>query len=174
MASAKFSVSVTKEELLAARDRYLANTRMMAGEKAAFASGERLRRGDFSPSNLTPIIRWKSPRPKSRIESNPEHDVRDALRMAVAASTDRAAVAVLCGLRGVDIPVASAILTAVFPDRFTVIDFRALATLGVEKPAHTMEEYLQYLAYCRCTAADCGLPLRDFDRALWQVSKNAA
>jgi hypothetical protein len=82
-------------------------------------------------------------------------------------------VSVLCGLRGVKIPVASAILTAIFPERFTAIDYRALESLGVEKPALTVNYYLVYLDYCRGTAAQYGLTLRDLDRALWQASKDA-
>jgi hypothetical protein len=63
-------------------------------------------------------------------------EIADALDLAMAARTDPAAVAVLTGLAGVDVPVASAILTAVDPQRFTIIDFRALWSLGIERAAY--------------------------------------
>ena len=88
---------------------------------------------------------WKSARPIGLVRSNLGKEVREALKFATTARTERVAVSVLCGLRGVNIPIASAILTAIFPERFTVIDYRALESLGVEKPALTVNYYLVYL-----------------------------
>jgi hypothetical protein len=39
---------------------------------------------------------------------------------------------VLTGLAGVEVPVASAIVTVVDPERFTIIDFRALWSLCID------------------------------------------
>jgi hypothetical protein len=167
------TVQLTQTELLAARDRYLANAREKAREQAAFHAGERIAKGDLRPSNLTPIMKWKSPRPIGLIRGNLGKEVREALKFATTAHTARVAVSVLCGPRGVNIPVTSAILTAIFPDRFTVIDYRALESLGVKMNALTLNYYLVYLDYCRGTAAQYGLTLRDLDRALWQTSKDA-
>ena len=64
---------------------------------------------------------------------------------------------------------ASAILTAIYRERFTVIDWRALKALDVEKSWLTIDDYLDYLAYCRTKAEKRGVSLRDFDRALWVV-----
>jgi hypothetical protein len=86
--------------------------------------------------------------------------------------TERAALAVLTGLAGVDVPVAFAILTVVDPARFTIIDFRALWSLGVEGVAYyPVGFYLDYFAACRRIAADAGTDLRSLDRALWRYSK---
>jgi hypothetical protein len=90
------------------------------------------------------------------------------------AETDRAAVAVLVGLNGVQVPVASAILTAIDPERFTVIDFRALEALGVTNATMTINYYLEYLDACRGLARENKVPLRTLDRALWQWSKERA
>jgi hypothetical protein len=67
------------------------------------------------------------------VEANSDGDIRDPLRLAVEATTERAAIAVLTGLRGIEIPVASAIMAAIRPDHFTIVDFRALEALGVER-----------------------------------------
>jgi len=67
----------------------------------------------------------------------------------VSAKTERAAVAVLLGLQGVQVPVASAILTAIYPERYTVIDFRALEALGSNTADYSVNFYLTYLAAYR-------------------------
>jgi hypothetical protein len=82
-------------------------------------------------------------------------------------------VETLCGLKGVGIPVASAILTMVYPDRYTIIDFRALEALGIQRGdgEETVEFYLEYLQTCRSLAQEYKIDLRTLDRALWQWSK---
>ncbi len=82
----------------------------------------------------------------------------------------RAALAVRTGLAGVDVPVASAIMTAVDPERYTVIDFRALQSLGIETANRSLNFYLAYLRACRRIANDNGVTLRNLDHALWQWS----
>jgi hypothetical protein len=62
----------------------------------------------------------------------------DALRLAVAAQTERSALAVLIGLVGVDIPVGSAILTTID----AVLDFRALYSLSIERSFYSVDFYL--------------------------------
>jgi hypothetical protein len=42
----------------------------------------------------------------SRLNRNADPEIADALKLAVHAQTERAAIAVLCGLYGVNIPVA--------------------------------------------------------------------
>jgi hypothetical protein len=110
-------------------------------------------------------------KPARNLDRNDDEEVADALRLAVQAKTERAAISVLCGLTGVRVPVASALLIAINPQRFTVIDKRALRALGV--PASndvTIEFYLEYLRARRELAGRYHVDLRTFDRALWQWS----
>jgi hypothetical protein len=86
-------------------------------------------------------------------------------------ATERAAISVLRGLHGIDTPVASAILTAIDPERYTVIDFRSLEALGNKTNDRSVNFYLCYLNACRRLAEERKASLRDFDRALWQWSK---
>jgi len=135
-------------------------------------AGSAIRAGDQSRTNLLRIFEWKTNgRGRSRISQNTDTEISDALRMAVEAKTDRASIAVLCGLNGVAVPVASAILTAIDPSRYTIIDFRALEALGYTGSDRTIDFYLGYLNYCRESANQLKVSLRDFDRALWQWSK---
>jgi hypothetical protein len=62
-------------------------------------------------------------------------------------------------------------MTAVDPKRYTILDFRALFSLGVERSFNSVGFYLAYLAACRRIAAEAGVDLRTLDRALWQYSK---
>src|SRR5262249_29969502 len=105
---------------------------------------------------------------------NTDADIADALKLATLAHSDRCAMAVLLGLHGVAVPVASAILTAINPARYTVIDFRALPSPGYKEPDRSIELYLAYLSFCRDLADRHDLPLRTVDRALWQHGKEHA
>lgn len=122
-----------------------------------------------------PAFYWKTGgRGISRLSRNSDEEIADALRSAIAAQTERSAVAVLVGLNGVRVPVASSILTAINSDRYTIIDDRALEALGIINATSDINLYLAYLGFCRHLAAGEGVSLRDLDRALWQWSKERA
>ena len=126
----------------------------------------------FAPGGyLVTIFEWKTKgRGRSRLRRNSDDEIADALNLASHAKTERAAVAVLLGLQGVHVPVASAILTAIDPERYTVIDFRALEALGCDSKDRSVNFYLAYLKACRQLASKHGVTLRNLDRALWQWS----
>jgi hypothetical protein len=152
-------------------------------EKAAFEAGASIRNRVFSLDNLEAIVRWKSERVVHHLDKNSQEEIEKALAVAVSpdASTQDA-VKALIELRGVGVPVASAILTAIFPERYTVLDFRALESLGYAQ--QDVAFYVEYLAFCK-QLADRGIvkpqdnlpaptALRALDRALWQWSKNGS
>jgi hypothetical protein len=150
-------------------------------EKAAFEAGEAIRNGDHTLANLEAIVRWKSERVLQYLIANSTEKIRRSL--AIAASRDsstKEAVSALLELHGVDMPVASAILAAIFPDRYTVLDYRSLEALGHAR--HDIRFYEEYLAFCKRLAESeivrpqsdlpAPTPLRALDRALWEWSKN--
>jgi hypothetical protein len=142
-------------------------------DEKAFAAGTRIRGGDFSRDNLQAIFRWKTKgRGVSRLDGNTDDEIADALKLALNAKTERSAIAVLTGLNGVAVPVASAILTAINPARYTVIDFRALEALGSTSKDRSVNFYLAYLGNCHRLATKHRVKLRDLDRALWQWSSD--
>ena len=100
-------------------------------EAAAFEAGAAIRDGETTLVNLEAIVRWKSERAVQYLIGNSSVSIRRALEVAAApeAST-REAIAALTTLHGVDLPVASAILTAIFPERYTVMDCHVLQALG--------------------------------------------
>ncbi len=150
-------------------------------EKAAFEAGEAIRNGDYSLANLEAIVRWKSERVVHYLIGNSNEKIRRALAVAASPdSTTEASVTALLELHGVDIPVASAILAAIFPERYTVLDFRALEALGHAR--HDVHFYEEYLDFCK-RLADSNIvkpqselpaptPLRTLDRALWEWSRS--
>jgi hypothetical protein len=140
----------------------------------ALRAGQEIASGIYSWENIKTIFKWKTKgRGISRLKNNECEEIADALRLAAQAETERSAMAVLCGLNGVGVPVASAILTTMFPTRFTVIDFRALQSLGCENDDDgTINFYLVYLNACKDWAEQYKCTLRDLDRALWQYSKD--
>lgn len=139
----------------------------------ALAAGKKIEQGDHSKSNLKVIIEWKSHRIAGLIDGNTDAEIASALRFSCNAQTsERSAVDTLFRLRGVGIPVASAILAMVDPNRYTIIDFRALESLGIVRSEDSLDFYLEYLRRCREIAREHGVDLRTLDRALWQWSKD--
>ncbi len=65
---------------------------------------------------------------------------------------------------------ASAILTAINPERYTVLDFRALEAVGLDNN-DDIDFYVLYVGACRRLAQNHGVTMRVFDRANWQWSK---
>ena len=148
------------------------------GELKVLEAGRRIAAGDYGREHLSTIFEWKTRgRGRTRIERNTAEEVADALRLALLANTERSALSVLTGLSGVDIPVASTVLTMVNPARYTILDFRALFSLGIEKTVYSAGFYLGYLAICREVAEHASkatattIDLRTLDHALWQYSK---
>jgi hypothetical protein len=161
-----FTLKFNAEDIPALADRYGPEQ-----DDRALAAGSRIRGGECTRKNLSEIFEWKTRgRGRSRLLRNSDDEISDALRLAIAAQTERAAIVVLTGLAGVDVPVASAIMTAIDPERYTVIDFRALQSLGIETANRSLNLYLAYLRACRRIADDNGVTLRNLDRALWQWS----
>ena len=149
-------------------------------ESEAFEAGAAIRNGDYTLGNVEAIVRWKSERAVHYLIGNSSASIRRALEVAAApeAST-REAVSALLALHGVDLPVASAILTAIFPERYTVMDCHVLEALGY--PRQDVHFYEDFLSFCNHVVAAgampeqgdlVGTPLRGLDRALRQWSEN--
>jgi hypothetical protein len=179
---AYFQLQPAESELQELADEYWqkSGARERELEKAAFEAGEALRNGEHTLGNLEAIVRWKSERAVHYLIANSNEKVHKAL--AVAANPESAtdvAVKALLELQGVDIPIASAILAAIFPERYTVLDFRTLEALGHAR--HDVHFYEEYLAFCKRLAESnivkpqdgvpAATPLRTLERALGEWSR---
>jgi hypothetical protein len=135
--------------------------------------------GTLDAHDFFAIVVWKSNRAKTLIRAglaNTHTSVHDLLRAVFAARTPAEKVETLIAVPGIGLPMASAILTVCYPDDFTVLDYRAWATLralGYRLPktlAWNARGYLKYCDTCKRIAAKVGVSLRDLDRALWAKS----
>jgi len=99
------------------------------------------------------------------------------IRTALATSDDYQALATMAsgtgGIYRFGPAMSCAVLAACRPGRFTIADSRALATLrGLGRmppgpPGFRLGDWLPYLSACWTLAGQCGLSLRQLDRALW-------
>jgi len=174
---AYFQLQPAESDLQELADEYWQKTdaRERELEKAAFEAGESIRNGEHTLANLEAIVRWKSERVVHYMITNSNEKIRRSLAIAAnPESTTETAVRALLELQGVDIPVASAILAAIFPERYTVLDYRALEALGhARHDVHFYEEYLEFckrLAESNIVKAQNDVPaatlLRTLERAL--------
>jgi len=134
----------------------------------------------LSARDFFAIIIWKSNRTKTRIAqglraagATPE----ELLRQVGLEEEGLRQVRILKRIKGIGLSIASAILTVCYPDKFTVLDYRAWETLQAisvpglpaRKPS-TPARYVDYCDACALFADGLGLSLRDLDRALWARS----
>lgn len=130
------------------------------------------------------IVIWKANRSKSRVarrllahgHDDLESAVTDLLAAIENAQGNKERLRTLIETWGFRLPMASAILTVLFPDDFTVYDVRVCRVLGDFKDAQyktqfraLWERYSGYLARVQ-QAAPHLTSLRDKDRYLWGES----
>jgi len=130
------------------------------------------RQRSFSREQFLALCRWKSPRILRWCRENTAAEIEEATRVALSTPVDRLRIGVLRCLRGVGWPMASVLLHFGHADRYPILDFRALWSLGFDrKPGYTFELWWQYVTTCRTIADDANVSMRALDRALWQFSK---
>lgn len=125
------------------------------------------------------ICRWKSPRATRHYRLNRAATVRAVTRRALASRSERRRLALLTGLRGVSVPVASAILTLLEPRRYGVLDIRAwqlLHVLGVvsSRPGgtgFTFPQWREYLGVLRSEARALGVTARAVEWTLFRCHR---
>ena len=131
-----------------------------------------LARGHLTRAEFLRLCEWKSPRSRGRCRKNTAHRIEVLTRAALATTDEALKMDLLRMLDGVAWPTASTILHFCDERPYPILDYRAVWSLGLRKPAtYTMEFWLTYLAATRELAARVGLPIRTVDKALWQYSK---
>lgn len=154
-------------EVLAGRYEYVDDDgAKLAGERSATS-------GAYSRRDFLTVVRWKSARALPRASRNDDEAVAEATAAAFDAPDEQARMTAVTSLMGVGAPIASALLHFAFPDRFPILDFRALETLGDRTTAtqYSPAFWERYVERCQAIAGDAGVSIRDLDKALWQWSK---
>jgi hypothetical protein len=136
-------------------------------------------RGYVTPSELQAVCYWKSPRAIQHIRSNSAAHVCATTRSALATRSERRRLEALRKLKGVSVPMASALLMLLNPKRYGVIDIRVwqllhkigTVTKNVEGVGFTFKNWYQFLVILRYFAKKLGVSARDIERTLFIVHK---
>lgn len=132
-------------------------------------------------NDLDEIFHWKLRRQYYRqlrnIQKNTDEQIRIITKSAFSVSSNDERITIelmlreLVKLYAVQIPVASAIMTLCYPDKYCVIDFRGWRQVyGKEKEYgnYTIREYLDYWTKIKSTAIKYGVTPQEVDMAIWQ------
>ena len=86
-------------------------------------------KGFITKDEFLKIGMWKSPLPKKLYLSNSEQEIKSISKEVLLTDFEKRKIELLVSLKGVGIPVASAILTLIDPKNYGVIDIRVWQTL---------------------------------------------
>jgi hypothetical protein len=142
--------------------------------------------GDYGWRDAEWVVQWYYRRflgaypdaERRRVEEaygeNSFEDVRAAIAGAVEAETAAEKLDRLTALKGVDVPVGSAFLQFIAPDRYIVVGerewrvLRQAGEIGDDYPdPPTLPDYERYLETTRALARRCDCDLCDLYQALW-------
>jgi hypothetical protein len=164
----------------------------IAREGDDFEEAERLKaefaklRRERQPLHLTStefdqVLRWKLIQQYGRVRhlfvSNTEEIIRDVTGLALTIShSDKEyelelRMNILCSLRGVGVPIASAILALVFPEEYAVVDFRVWRQLFDKPTEFSISDYKRYMNKIRPLAKELGWLVQEVDYAIWEYDK---
>jgi hypothetical protein len=160
-------------------DYYSPETRVFSAIAQSFLDA-----GTLHPAAFYLILDWKAPRARtkhrSRLAKKAGSFGRAVSEIAAelrAATTPEEKLRLLLTNWGFQLPTATAVLTVLYPDIFSVYDIRVcnmlrdFHKLGSRKwSSKTWEEYQRFISAVRGEAPP-GLSLRDCDRWLWGKDK---
>jgi hypothetical protein len=126
--------------------------------------------------DLRDIMNWKSPRIRNYANENTPAKIKRITLHCFETKDERNRVESLLGqkegLRGVGYPVASTILHFAFPDKYPIMDFRVIRSLGMEQPlVYKFDLWDGYCKKIRNKSEKYGLCIRIVEKALWKFDK---
>ncbi len=151
--------------------------------KARFAQLRRERRSLYLTSEeFDEILSWKLRGQYGRQQQRRKANMEDVIRTVTGAALTvthsdeeyeiELRVGILCALRGVGVPVASAVLALVFPQKYAVIDFRGWRQVfGEERTTFSIPDYKKYLREVRRLADELNWPVQEVDLAIWEYDR---
>ncbi len=132
----------------------------------------------LTPKEFFAIVIWKSNRSKTNIKKGikaSEQTIKEITRKIYKAKNPIEKISILTSVKFIGIPIASAILTVCYPEKFTILDYRVWNVLKHLKKVKrnqptTIQGYLDYIKICEKYAKEKEISLRDFDRLMWGKS----
>lgn len=136
-------------------------------------------RGWLLKSELIAICKWKSARAIRHIESNSPQKIKKHTQAAFSSKSEMIKIEQLTELKGVSIPMASAILTLTNPMRYDIIDIRVwelLYSIGTMKTNpnginFNFKEWYRLIVILRYHANKLDVSVRDIERTIFKVHK---
>ena len=133
----------------------------------------------FSRDEFLAMCRWKSPRAMGKCRRNSAATIRRISRAALATRSEQKRMNFLTSLRGVSVPMASAILTLVDPKRYGVLDIRVWQLLCAIDSVRTnprgvgfnFKNWYDYLRKLRYHAREIGVSARTVERTLFEYHR---
>lgn len=137
-------------------------------------------RGWLNKDELVMICKWKSARAIRHIESNHPKTIKKLTKSAFATRSEELKIEELTKLKGVSIPMASAILMLTNPKRYGVIDIRVweiMFEMGIMKTNSrginfNFKEWYRLLVIMRHYSKKLNVTVRDIERTIFEVHKN--
>ena len=164
----RHKLKIPSKNLFEYRDHYLER---YEGNLADISDKARSQ-GYLTLSQLHRICQWKSSRRPDLAKKNTPAFVKEITRFAFSAECEAARIGALTLLEGVQYPTASVILHFCMDDTYPILDFRALWSLSIKKPAsYTSKFWIDYIKVCRHVATAHGMTVRELDMALWKYSE---
>lgn len=137
--------------------------------------------GYFTKAELLEMCKWKDPRELRRkdLQSNAEKEVIETSRQVFASKDEYRRMIFLDSLKGVGVPVASAVLTLTDPANYGVIDIRVWQVLYLygqvtytpEGQGLELRHWMDYLTTMREHSGQFQLPVRTLERSLFEHHK---
>lgn len=133
----------------------------------------------LTKTELRAVCYEKSPRAIQWIDRNPPATVRRLTRAAFTTRSEREKLRLLTELKGVGVPMASAILTFIWPERYGIIDIRVWRLLyalrsvksNADGVGFNFNHWYSYLSKLRYHAKRLNVPVRTVERTLFDYHK---
>jgi hypothetical protein len=130
------------------------------------------RRGYLKKEEFLTVCAWKTPRSKPRCESNDESFIQAISQISRTTDCEKLRIQIWTLLAGVKWPTASVFLHFAFPNRYPILDFRALWSLRTDvPPQYSFSFWTRYTESCCTLARKAGVTMRVLDQALWKYSE---
>jgi hypothetical protein len=130
------------------------------------------RNGFLTKKEFLTVCAWKTPCSRPRCASNDEGFIRKVSALAKTTESERMRIQIWTLLAGVKWPTASVFLHFAFPDRYPILDYRALWSLKTDVRAqYTFSFWSAYAHFCRKLSRQAGVSMRVLDQALWKYSE---
>jgi len=124
--------------------------------------------------NLKTIGGWKAPRARKHY-SNRKNSVQRVMKVSkfsFSTKDEKARIESLDSLSGVGYPMSSTILHFAFPNKYPIMDFRVIRSLGWKKPStYNFNFWEKYCEKIRSISNRCCLHIRIVEKALWKYDE---